>query len=115
MREGGGRWSAGGRFPPPCRTCVFFRGGGGKRKTVHRWIDTISQGVLLRSTAASVDSSQALCVDPGSRLCSELSWMYCAAPLVVEYLMRFWVLDFRVFFVVIIVVEVECFCVVARP
>ena len=61
---------------------------GKKKKTPHRWIETISQGVLLRSTAASVDSSQALCVDPSSTLCSELSWMYCAAPLVVEYLKR---------------------------
>ena len=96
-REGGDDGVRAGGFFPLVELTLFFGGGGKKRKTTHRWIDTISQGVLLRSTAASVDSSQALCVDPDSTLCSELSWMYCAAPLVVEYLMRFWVWIF-VFF-----------------
>ena len=67
-----------------------------KKKKTHRWIDTISQGVLALSTEASVDSSQALCVDPGSTLCSELSWINCAAPLVVEYLRREIFSGFRV-------------------
>ena len=62
----------------------------------HRWIDTISHGVFALSTLARVDSSQALCVDPGSTLCSELSWMYWAAPFVVEYLLR--VLFLKIFF-----------------